>query len=232
MSTPVPNMTPLGMTEAYHTTQKWLTFVGEPTTRIEDPTDGVLQLYTDQRMVRIRVGSDQAGQGAVIAMMRAAAEITDLDVAMFSPTGYNPSALEFAETRGIALFTLTPLGDVVGETVAARAMMPEGEFIPAFSERALAMADPLFEDEAHPEAVEEDDVEIIGIEWTSCSRCGVRQHPDLATCARCGTSLGPPDGDQTADAAVPASHGAPEATISYRLECNDCGSHDIDVTRL
>lgn len=228
MSTPGSDMTPLGMTEAYHTTQEWLAFIGEPTTRIEDPADGVLQLYTEHRMVRIRVGPDPAGQGAVIAMMRAAAENEHLDVAMFSPTGYNPSALEFAEIRGIALFALTPLGDVVGETVAARSLMPAAEFIPAFSERALATADPLF-DRHQPEP--KDDLEITAIEWTSCPRCGVRQHPNLATCAACGASLDAADADESADAAVPTVHGARDSEILYSLTCNTCGSHDIEVAQ-
>lgn len=227
MSTPVANTTPLGMTEAYHTTQKWLTFVGEPTTRIEDPTDGVLQLYTDRRMVRIRVGPDPAGQGAVIAMVRAAAEIDDLDVAMFSPTGYNPSAREFAEMRGIALFTLTPLGDVIGETVAARALMPEGEFVPAFSERALTL-EPVVDDDSGDDVG--DDGEPAA-QWVTCPRCGVGQHPDLATCAACGTALDATDGGEPIEVAAGAVHGAPEAEILYRLTCNSCGSHDIDVAR-
>lgn len=230
MSTPVSNITPLGMTEAYHTTQQWLGFVGEPTTRIEDPTDGVLQLYTARHMVRIRVGPDPAGQGAVIAMVRAAAEIDDLEVAMFSPTGYNPSALEFAEIRGIALFTLTPLGDVLGETVAARAMMPDRKFIPAFSERALAAEEASIGEDGASQDHAGDEI-AAAIEWTRCPRCAVAQHPNLDVCAACGAELDPEATEHGPDVGDAALHGASSPEITYSLRCNSCGSHDVELTR-
>lgn len=231
MSTPVSETTPLGMTEAYHTAQQWLAFVGEPTTRIEDPTDGVLQLYTARHMVRIRVDDEPAGQGAVIAMLRAAAELDDLDVAMFSPTGYNPSALEFAEMRNIALFTLTHLGGVVGETVAARAMMPKKEFVPVFSERANR---PGLDDEV--EVAEETDgssgADEPGVEWVVCTRCGAQQHPELALCAVCGSDLSVSEETEPAAIDEAAIHGTPAPPILTSLRCNSCGSHDIELLRL
>lgn len=231
------------MTESYHATQSWLSFIGEPTTRIEDPTDGVVQLYTEKFMVRVRVGNEPASQSSVIAMMRAGAEIDDLDMFMFSPTGYNASAIEFAETRNIALFTLTSLGDVVGETASARAHIPVEEFIPPFADREDEeddfMADLTLEDD---EDEYEDPFDISTVEWKSCPRCNAKQHPNLVQCAACGADLNgrvalfggsashaPADGLR---APTPLSSSEPPAqprTGMSTLQCRNCGSHDIEL---
>ena len=230
------------MTESYHATQCWLGFIGEPTTRIEDPTDGVVQLYTEQFMVRIRVGNEAASQSAVIAMMRAAAEITDLAMLMFSPTGYNASAIEFAEMRGISLFTLTPLGEVVAETASARDLVPEGEYAPPFADREDEEEEDFLADlDAEEESEFEDRFDITSVEWRQCPRCNASQHPDLSQCASCGadlnarvTFLGGAEPDPIpARQPSPLSAGheppPPPRRGTSSLQCRNCGSHDIEL---
>ncbi len=228
------------MTESYHATQCWLAFIGEPTTRIEDPTDGVVQLYTERLMVRIRVGPEPASQSAVIAMLRAGAEIQNLTMTMFSPTGYNLSAIEFAEMRGLPLFTLTPSGEVIGETVAARALIPSGEYEPPFADRAEEEEEFLPEPEPEPEPEEEfeDRFDLDPVEWTSCPRCRAHQHPNLVQCAACGADLNErpsflANGAATGHTLEPITPASPATSEPRRgvssLQCRSCGSHDIEL---
>jgi hypothetical protein len=228
------------MTESYHATQCWLAFIGEPTMRIEDPTEGVVQLHTERFIVRIRVASEAASQGSVIAMLRAAAEIEDLTMLMFSPTGYNLSAIEFAELRGIPLFTLSPFGEVIGETLAARALIPEGEYDPPFADREEEEEDDFMaEPEPDPEPDFEDRFDLAQVEWKSCPRCNASQHPDLVQCAACGADLnarltfigGTEPESHVGHSPLtprPTPPPAPRAGTSS-LQCRNCGSHDIDL---
>ena len=237
MKQAAPDIRPLGMTESYHATQRWLSFIGEPTTRIEDPTDGVVQLYTEHYIVLIRVDREPASQSAVIAMMRAAVEIDDLTMLMFSPTGYNTSAVEFADLRRIPLFTLTSRGDAKAMTGAARAIVPSEPYEPPFSEPdEEEPPDPFDVVEPVPELETEDRFDLAQVEWKTCPRCNASQHPDLAQCAACGgdlnarltllgDSLRPPS-PVTAPAQKARRPGA------STLQCQNCGSHDIDLVHL
>lgn len=239
MQDAITDTRPLSMTEAYHVAQLWLAFVGEPTTKVEDPTDGVLQLHTADHIVRVRVGSEPAGQGAVIALLRAATEHDEIEMMMFSPTGYNASALEFATNRGIALFSMSSTGEVIAETKAAEALVPEEEFEPPFAERDEIEIVEVEEEDEEDES--EDPFDDTDVEWKACPRCGAKQHPELVQCMACGGDLnarltllddGKKPQARTTTKGTAQRRGTVQKVGMSALQCRSCGSHDIELVHL
>ena len=239
MKQTVPSERPLGMTESYHAAQCWLTHIGQPTTKIEEPTGDIVEMQTVSYLARVRVSKEATGQGAVIGLMRSGSVHEDLELLMFSPTGYNTAAEEFADLRNIALFSLTSTGDVRPVTAAARGVMTTEPFEPPFLPLEEAEEEFVLPPLPEPEAADEPDdtSEASELDWRKCPQCGAGHHPDVIRCTQCDadltsrlTLLGDSSGHSIGSLLSPHNPRAPRHGTST-LRCRSCGSHDIDLVR-
>ena len=118
----------LSLAEAYLVAQSFLSHIRAVPSRVEEPVDGIVELEGAGMLSRVKYQRSPIGQGAIIALLKAA-DGMDVDLALFSVTGFTGSAVSFASNRAVALFDLTVGGDVLPVTTAAHAMMIEDPFM-------------------------------------------------------------------------------------------------------
>ncbi|MDJ0959555.1 MAG: zinc ribbon domain-containing protein [Acidimicrobiia bacterium] len=225
----------LSLAEAYLVAQSFLGHIRAVPSRVEEPVDGVVELEGAGMMSRVKYQRNPIGQGAIIALLKAA-DSADLDLAMFSVTGFSDSAISFAASRAIALFDLTADGDVVPVTTAARAMMIEDPFVSPLDPAAYTYTEPDFE----PSPDEGADFFIFEpatkqpsaappTSWRECPRCGTKHHQSAQFCAACGTDLTKRSSALLPADSPPAKPIPRAAPGAPTLRCKTCGSHDIEL---
>ncbi|MFQ5553951.1 MAG: hypothetical protein ACE5GC_01110 [Acidimicrobiia bacterium] len=237
------NAPQLGLTEAYHVANRWLTHAGATPRAIEEPVDGIVELIGQGFHARIRIDTSPLGQGAVLAVIRAVEDTTSVRLVLFSVTGFTNGALVFADTQGVALFDLTAEGDVVPRNTHARTLLPGDPLEPAF---AMPPAPVLDLDSAVVE--EHDEHAQEGVSWKDCPRCGATHHHRSNFCASCGADLHvrlsvlgldpgtniPPPGklESRGQAVAQTAKGQPvprQEGARPTLRCRTCGSPDIEL---
>ncbi|HEX9855299.1 MAG TPA: zinc ribbon domain-containing protein [Acidimicrobiia bacterium] len=223
--------------EAYHAVHRFMVHIGATPERIQEPTDGVVELLGGGYLARVRIDENPVTQTAVIALLRALEGYPDLEALLFCPMGFSEGAVAFANSRKIALFDLTIEGEVIGVSVRARAMMPSEPLGPAFH-------DFMFEDDeqegvsaGHPEETHtppEDDP------WLACPNCGTENHRKARYCASCGVDMdarvvlapvqpGPKPRPGQVVATTQATPVSRPTATGPTLRCRTCGSHDIEL---
>ena len=225
----------LSLAEAYLVAQSFLGHIRAVPSRVEEPVDGIVELEGAGMLSRVKYQRNPIGQGAIIALLKAA-DSADVDLAMFSVTGFSDSAISFAASRAIALFDLTGDGDVVPVTTAARAMMIEDPFVSPLDPAAYTYSEPDFEpseDEGADffifEPATKQPAAAPPASWRECPHCGTKHHESAQFCAACGADLTKRSStllpaDSTPPKPIPrAAPGAPT------LRCKTCGSHDIEL---
>ncbi len=239
-----PSVPRLGLSEAYHVANRWLTHAGAVPRAIEEPVDGVVELIGQGFHARIRIDAAPLTQGAVLALLRAVADTSRVRLMLFSATGYTTGALVFADTQGVALFDLTADGDVAARNTHARALEPPERLEPAFA----GPAEPVTQPEAPETPPPESDPGTQRVEWKDCPRCGATHHPRANFCASCGADLHArlsviaPEGgagipspsklESRGSSIHPALPGKPVPAPrpdAASLRCRTCGSHDIEL---
>jgi hypothetical protein len=227
----------LSLAEAHHAAQTFLAYVGFVPTRVDEPVDGVIELEGSDFIARVKYEQDQVGQGALIALIKAAGDEQRSRI-LLSATGFSSSVRSLAETHAIALFDIDLDGDMVASSACARTMMPDEQFVAPFADPTAAS---FSEDAANPFARVPDARVIEDHEWLECPTCATTHHPDADFCVGCGGSVisrgelgsagasGKAVGDRalatnpvTGAVADPESTGGPA-----QLKCRTCGSHDI-----
>lgn len=235
----------LGLSEAYHVANRWLTHVGLPPRAIEEPVDGVVELTGNGFHARIRIDAVPLPQGAVLALLRAVADSVESRLILWSVSDFTNGAAVFADTQGVALFNVTSTGDVRACNSHARLLMPAEALEPAFPGAVEVAA------EAEPEPDPDEEIERDesgAIVWRDCPRCGATHHPRANFCAACGADLharlkviGPPgaagvpapskleDRGQTRSSPSSGDPVPQPRADSASLRCRTCGSHDIEL---
>ncbi len=233
----------LGLSEAYHVANRWLTHIGFPPRAIEEPVDGVVELIGTGFHARIRIDAVPLPQGAVLALLRAVVDSAESRLILWSVSDFTNGAAVFADTQGVSLFNVTRTGDVVACNSHARLLMPAEPLEPAFPEAVEESVEPEHEPD---EEIERD--ESGAIVWRDCPRCGATHHPRANFCAVCGADLharlkviGPPGGanipapskledrSQVRSSATPGDPVPQPRADAPTLRCRTCGSHDIEL---
>ena len=237
----------LTLDQAYQAAYLWLDHIGDPPVEISEPAHGSVELITDKTFVRVRSSDAPVEQSSVLALLRAAE--TGKRLVIFSPSGFSPGALSIAETQGIALYTLDPLGSAIPETTHARAMAPSEAPDPPF-----APSEPSPEDDfwtagtraatASDDEAPDDDpgIQAATTDWADCPNCGATHYRNARFCRDCGTNLHAQDQGAGPASEPPPPAGRPSApparstpapsgtrTSGSRLRCRTCGSHDIEL---
>jgi hypothetical protein len=228
----------LSLAEAYHAAQTFLDHIGLSPSRVDEPVDGVIELEGANFIARVKYESEDVGQGALIALIKAAGDEVRTRM-LFSSTGFSSSARGLAETHAIALFDIDPEGDIFADSTSARAMMPREAFVAPYADPTVVSFP---EDGPNPFARPADAVVIEDHEWLDCPTCGTTHHPDANFCATCGGSvvargeLGPmrTSGKAVGDRALPTNPGSStpvprSSTGTPQLKCRTCGSPDIEL---
>lgn len=222
----------LSFAEAYHAAQSFLVHIGAAPTRLDERTDGIVEFSGNDYMGRLRYETTVLKQGAVLALLKRVDDESTTPPILFSATDFTSSAEVFATHRNVALFTITPTGDVVPRSPAAEQLMPEEPF-----EAPFAVDEPAEDDDDLPGGVWVQGLsEIADHEWLVCRVCGTTHHPDAAYCHKCGTAL-----DQESRGLSGArskrsgsTRGAlplemkRTMTTTATLRCRNCGSTDIE----
>jgi hypothetical protein len=229
----------LTLDQAYQAAYLWLDHAGDPPIEISEPAHGSVELITERAFVRVRSSDAPVEQSSVLALLRAAG--TGKRLVIFSPSGFSPGALSIAETQGIALYTLDPIGRAVAETTHARSFAPETEPEPPFAPTDKTSEDKLWTDlmstTSEPERPSEgaDPSSFPGIDaattdWADCPACGTTHYRNAKFCRECGTNLVDPasEAEPMPVAAKPAPE-APRSTAGSKLRCRTCGGHDIEL---
>lgn len=231
----------LSLAEAYLVAQSFLGHIRAVPSRVDEPVDGVVELEGGGLLSRVKYDKVPIAQGAVLALLKAG-EGHDVDLCLFSVTGFAHSAISFADSRAVALFDLTPQGTVEPVTTAARILMPRDPF-------ESPLAEPPFDGHAEQIDVPQPDAEpgLLDDEpltpkqrtrWRDCPRCGTRHHVAARFCASCGNDLTKRvhtlHNPQAPKVAAPAATGSgipvpPQVGGGPSLRCRTCGSHDIEL---
>jgi hypothetical protein len=240
----------LTLDQAYQAAYLWLDHIGDPPIEISEPAHGSVELITDKTFVRVRSSDAPVEQSSVLALLRAAE--TGKRLVIFSPSGFSPGALSIAETQGIALYTLDPLGSALPETTHARAMAPSEAPDPPFAPSEPSPEDDFWSGATRPTADDRDPddqgsededpgIQAATTDWADCPNCGATHYRNAKFCRDCGTNLHTRDQGPApaADASVPTTPPTPSAasappsssrgTTGSRLRCRTCGSHDIEL---
>lgn len=252
----------LSLAEAYHAAQTFLSHVDFVTVRVDEPVDGVIELEGPDFLARVKFERDQVGQGALIALIKAASG-QDKARLLFSATGFSSSVREMAETHAIALLEIDHDGAMVPCSTSARALMPSTTYVAPFTDPTVVS----FPDEERTNPFAKDLAPIADEDWLECPTCGTTHHPEANFCATCGGSVvargelsrranvGKAAGDRALptnpaatavpDAPEPAPPPAPAPMQTLgetapstpparatQLRCRTCGSHDIDLINL
>lgn len=229
-----PNRPHLSLAEAKDAAQTFLTEIGLAPTRVDEPVDGVIELEGAEYIARVKYDRDEVGQGALIALMKAAGDEPGVCM-LFSATGFSSSAREMAESHAYALFEVDLDAQVLACSTSARVLMPHPP--PRADHAELTHAS------TNPFARGPDDEVIEDHEWLECPNCRTTHHPEANFCATCGGSvvargeLGPTQatGKAVGDRALATNPGGggtpvPKPTDgSPQLKCRTCGSHDIEL---
>jgi hypothetical protein len=226
----------LSLAEAYLVAQSFLGHIRAVPSRVEEPVDGIVELEGAGMLSRVKFQRSPIGQGAIIALLKAA-DGTEVDLALFSVTGFSGSAISFASNRAVALFDLTVEGDVVPVTTAAHAMMIDEPFVSPLDASAYTYSEPDFEevddDENDPfvfEPATKTPGEVTVPSWRECGRCGTKHHKSAQFCAACGADLTKRTSALLHEDAAPAGHPVPKPIAGGpTLRCKTCGSHDIEL---
>lgn len=229
----------LSLAEAYLVAQSFLGHIRSVPSRVEEPVDGIVELEGAGLLSRVKFQRSEIGQGAVIALLKAA-DGRDLNLALFSVTGFSGSAISFASARAVALFDLTADGDVVPVTTAAHAMMIEDPFVSPLDTSSFSYPDPDLtpnEDEGADfflfEPATKKPGDVPAPSWRECQRCGTKHHKSAQFCAACGADLTKRSSallEGPAAAPAPAARAVPKAAAGGpTLRCKTCGSHDIEL---
>lgn len=237
----------LTFAEAYHAAQTFLVHIGAPPTRLEEPANGIVEFESDGYMSRLRYHDAPLTQGAILGLLKYVEGRPEAPI-LFSVSGFTGSAEVFAENLHVALFVITPIGDMEPHSPSARSLMPRTPFEPPFA------------DVAHEEETDRppgvwmpgQTGGIADHEWIDCQVCGTTHHPEANYCHRCGAALKrkqrviptarrrstlesattPPPPEVRRRAAAQAA-GAPEAGPRHEhvaaMRCRNCGSRDIEV---
>lgn len=232
----------LTLDQAYQAAYLWLDHAGDPPVEISEPAHGSVELITERAFVRVRSSDAPVEQSSVLALLRAAE--TGKRLVIFSPSGFSPGALSIAETQGIALYTLDPMGQAIAETTHARSMEPDEPPEPPFAPPESSAEDDFWGDLTRPDAVatapeaggEEEDpgIQAATTDWADCPNCGATHYRNARFCRECGTNLqdtlastGPVPASSTPP--PPTASVGPRGTVGSRLRCRTCGSHDIEL---
>jgi hypothetical protein len=238
----------LSLAEAYHAAQSFLTHIGLVLKRVEEPADGIIELEAEHVLARIRFDRAVVGQGAILALLKAA-EGTPEPPILFSASGFTDSAAGFAENHAVALFHIEQDGAMTPYSSGARLLEPKEPFVPPFGAGPGTIAPELLQEPEHGPDPEEVAASNGEAEWIDCATCGTTLHPTANFCARCGetvdrTTLRAPrssGGKQAGDrslvtspqaAASPAAQSRPVPAPQPgrpTLRCRTCGSHDIEL---
>ncbi len=236
----------LTLTEAYHATQRWLDHIGLRTVNIKEPADGVVELWSNTHVARIRINTGPVSQGAVLALMRAAQQ-DGLTPLLFSATGFSNGAVGFGASQNIGLFDLGEDGDILPMNTVAQQLMPEEPLEPAFATpiEAVEAEGPISYFEVP--SIDETGGEVPPVEsevpagWRQCPSCGSTHHPSTRLCASCGMDLtaragggqllGPSGHPAVIPRPASAAGRAGSAPAPVTLICRSCGSYDIELVR-
>lgn len=195
--------TRLTLEQAYEAAYLWLFHIDQPPTEVVENPPEMVELYSEELISWVRA-SAKVPQKAILAMLQLDDERKK---AIFSVAGFSTGAVSIGESHGVALFTLRADGSVRAETGHAIMMMPN-QTPPA------PFALPPEEEGLNPSptwGTTKFDSDV----WIDCPECGTNQHVSLDTCRVCGTRL------------VPDRHSPLSETV---YTCQNCGSHDIEVT--
>jgi hypothetical protein len=228
----------LTLDQAYQAAYLWLDHAGDPPIEISEPAHGSVELITERAFVRVRSSDAPVEQSSVLALLRAAG--TGKKLVIFSPSGFSPGALSIAETQGIALYTLDPIGRALAETTHARSFAPDTEPEPPFAPTEKTSDDDLWSDliAAEPEPVHDGEtpappfpgIDAATTDWADCPACGTTHYRNAKFCRECGANLLAADAPR--EAAQPVATAPPpgsRGTTGSKLRCRTCGSHDIEL---
>lgn len=250
----------LSLAEAYHAAQTFLTHIEFIPDRVDEPVDGVIELEGSDFLARVKFERDQVGQGALIALIKAASENNKARL-LFSATGFSGSVREMAETHAIALLEIGPDGAMVPCSTSARSLMSSNAYVAPFADPTVVS----FPEEEQTNPFAKDLAPIADEDWLECPSCGTTHHPEANFCATCGGSViargelgtranvgkaagdralptnpaattvsAPPEPAPPLPQAQPPAEAPPSAppTRGAQLRCRTCGSHDIDLISL
>jgi len=229
----------LTLDQAYQAAYLWLDHAGDPPIEISEPAHGSVELITERAFVRVRSSDAPVEQSSVLALLRAAG--TGKKLVIFSPSGFSPGALSIAETQGIALYTLDPIGRAVAETTHARSFAPETEPEPPFAPAAATSDDKLRSDlmstttdkEHKPDGAEPaafPGIDAATTDWADCPACGTTHYRNAKFCRECGTNLVDPTSEtDTKPVAATGPSEPPRSMAGSKLRCRTCGGHDIEL---
>jgi hypothetical protein len=233
----------LKFAETYHAAQTFLVHVGATPTSLDEPADGIVEFESEHHYSRLRYDDAPITQGAILALLKHVEDRGKTPI-LFSASGFTGAAEVFGENLNVALFTITPYGDMTPRSPAAHALMPAEPFEPPFA--------PVVPDEERdrpPGVWMPGQGGIADHEWLDCAVCGTTHHPEANFCHRCGAALARKNRAiptsrrrATFDSATtpPPVEVREKATSARRarershdhdsaMRCRNCGSTDIEV---
>ena len=241
---PLTRKTPrLTLAEACSAAQSFLVHIEAPPSKVDEPADGIVEMVGSDYFARVRYDDAPVTQRAVLALLRHADDL-DASPILFSVSGFTSSAVALGENITVALFEVSPIGDIASRTQAAHSLMPEERFEPPYKPEGY---DEHEGDRPPGKWLPGQDGGIADHEWLDCPSCGTTHHPEANFCHKCGAGLArknrivptaAPESDDEATRRLPIEarrrakarerDGAgPRDTSSYR--CRVCGSRDIAV---
>lgn len=195
--------TRLTLEQAYEAAYLWLFHIDQPPTEVVENPPEMVELYSEELISWVRATAE-VPQKAILAMLQLDDERKK---AIFSVAGFSTGAVSISESHGVALFSLRADGSVQAETGHAIMMMPNQ------SPPAPFALPP--EEEGTNTSKAWGTNKFDSNVWIDCPECGTNQHASLDTCRVCGTRLVP---DRRSPLSEPV------------YTCQNCGSHDIEVT--
>ena len=225
-----PNAPTLTLAESYSASQTFLVHIGAPPTVVAEPVDGIVEMVGGGYFSRLRYNDIPITQGAILALLKLTEDTDDAPV-LFSASGFTGAAEVFGENLNVALFEVTPIGDIVPHSKAAHALMPTEPFEPPFPGNSVDEAS----DRPKGPWLPGVNSEIADHEWLDCPSCGTTHHPTANFCHKCGADLtrksrvvptARADESATPSQALPIEPRRRAKASSYR--CRVCGSDDVE----
>jgi hypothetical protein len=156
--------------------------VGAPPSEVAEPVDGIVEMIGAGLYSRLRYDDAPVTHGAILALLKQT-DGQDTVPLLFSPTELTGAAEALGENLKVASFEVTPIGDAVPQSPAARSLMPHEQF------------EPPFRPENDPNATDGlaggmlSAPEIAAHEWVDCPSCGTTHHPSANFCHICGADM-------------------------------------------
>ena len=182
---PVKRRAPiLSFAEAYHAAQTFLVHIGATPTHIDEPADGIAEFEGNGYFSRLRYDDAPVTQGAILALLKHI-EGDDSIPILFSASDFTGAAEVFGENLNVALYAITPIGDMHPRSPAAHQLLPharfEAPFAPVVDEEELDRPPGIW--------MPGQSSGVADHEWLDCEVCGTTHHPEANFCHRCGASL-------------------------------------------